>query len=375
MERERRQRTSVRRRVRRRLDTPGLPSRYERTLDGILAAVITIFAAGWIYTIYYSVRYDERPGFGRVGMSPMSRHAAPEAAYLLEAAVRTFTGADIYRGISGQVRVIVQEPDGTLELPEGLPEGIQITFREIGAGAPADSIGLPAPRRPGAWNVLVHMRGAIREVPDLTVLRKLPITERQQGRVGRYRVGEWPFERGGRPETPAYEPPRGLVEVTPENQDMHVSRHFRLRDFLTKGQDDIWPKYVLLSPRLLDKLELTIDELEAMGHPVRRVGIISGFRTPFYNMAGGDPRGRGALSRHMYGDAMDFFIDNTGDGRMDDLNGDGRVDMRDLQIVRDAAERVERRYPHLLGGIGLYRPTGAHGGFVHIDTRGTRARW
>jgi hypothetical protein len=49
--------------------------------------------------------------------------------------------------------------------------------------------------------------------------------------------------------------------------------------------------------------------------------------------------------------------------------------MRDLQIVKQAAERVERRHPHLLGGIGLYRPTGAHGGFVHIDTRGTRARW
>jgi uncharacterized protein YcbK (DUF882 family) len=367
--------TSVRRRVRRRLERPGFSARSERRLEGILAALITIFSVGWIYTIQHAWRTGERPGFERVAMSPMSSDAPPEAAYLLDRAVRAFTGADLYRGLSGQVRVVVQEPDGTIELPEALPEGIQITFREIGAGAPPDSVGLPAPERPGAWNVLVHMRGAIRQVPDLTVLRMVPITERTGGRIGRYRIGEWPFERGGRPETPAYAPPRGLVEVTPENQDMYVSRHFRLRDFLTKGQDDIWPKYVLISPRLLDKLELTIDELERMGHPVRRVGIISGFRTPFYNVGGGDPRGRGALSRHMYGDAMDFFIDNNGDGRMDDLNGDGRVDMRDLQIVRDAAERVERRHPHLLGGIGLYRPTGAHGGFVHIDTRGTRARW
>jgi uncharacterized protein YcbK (DUF882 family) len=29
-----------------------------------------------------------------------------------------------------------------------------------------------------------------------------------------------------------------------------------------------------------------------------------------------------------------------------------------------------------VGGIGVYRPRpGAHSGFVHIDTRGTRARW
>jgi hypothetical protein len=43
-------------------------------------------------------------------------------------------------------------------------------------------------------------------------------------------------------------------------------------------------------------------------------------------------------------------------------------------IVR-AAERVEREHPRLVGGIGLYAPTGAHAGFVHLDTRGYRARW
>jgi uncharacterized protein YcbK (DUF882 family) len=368
-------RGSRRQRLRRRLETPGVSARTERALDIALAAVLALFAGGWVFAIRDALREGARPGFERVAGAPFARDAAPEAAYLPHAAIRAFTDSDAYGGLSGQVRVIVQEPDGTIELPEDLPEGIQITFREIGADPAPGNVGLPRPDRPGIWNVLVHMRGAVQQVPDLRVLTMVPITERVSGRIGRYRIGEWPFEGGGRPETPAYLPPRGLIEVTPENQDMHVSRHFRLRDFLTKGQDDIWPKYVLLSPRLLDKLELTIDELEAMGHPVRRVGIISGFRTPFYNVAGGDPRGRGALSRHMYGDAMDFFIDNDGDGRMDDLNGDGRVDIRDLEIVRAAAERVERRHPHLLGGIGLYRPTGAHGGFVHIDTRGTRARW
>jgi hypothetical protein len=76
----------------------------------------------------------------------------------------------------------------------------------------------------------------------------------------------------------------------------------------------------------------------------------------------------------MYGDAMDWFVDNDGDGRMDDLNGDGRVDIEDADHAR-AAERVERRYPHLVGGIGHLPPTSAHAGFVHLDTRGYRARW
>jgi hypothetical protein len=77
----------------------------------------------------------------------------------------------------------------------------------------------------------------------------------------------------------------------------------------------------------------------------------------------------------MYGDAADVAIDNDGSGRMDDLNGDGRVTVADARIIAEAAQRVELRHPHLVGGIGVYPPTAAHSGFVHIDARGYRARW
>ena len=103
--------------------------------------------------------------------------------------------------------------------------------------------------------------------------------------------------------------------------------------------------------------------------------MVSAFRTPSYNESGGDPSGRAALSRHMYGDAMDIAVDNDGDGRMDDLNGDGQVTVADARVIGEAAERVEKAHPELVGGIGIYAPTGAHSGFVHIDTRGYRARW
>jgi uncharacterized protein YcbK (DUF882 family) len=161
----------------------------------------------------------------------------------------------------------------------------------------------------------------------------------------------------------------------PEHLDLTLSRHLRLRHFVTKGQVDVWPKYVLVSPRLLDKVELTIDELNRTGTRVERIGVISGFRTPSYNAGGGNTSGRGALSRHMYGDALDWFVDNDSDGRMDDLNGDGSIDADDGRVIVNAAERVGRQHPTLVGGIGLYRPTGAHSGFVHLDTRGYRARW
>jgi hypothetical protein len=212
-------------------------------------------------------------------------------------------------------------------------------------------------------------------VPGVRVITQVPLSRRREGRIGAYEVGEWPFERGGTPPSEAYDPPSGVVEVTLENVNLQVSEHFRLGDFLTKGQADVWPKYVLLSPRLLDKLELTLQEMIRRGHTIEQVGVISGFRTPSYNAHGGDTSGRGDLSRHMYGDAMDFYVDNDRDGRMDDLDGDGRVTVADARVLADAASAVEVAYPTLVGGIGIYAPTGAHSGFVHVDTRGYRARW
>jgi uncharacterized protein YcbK (DUF882 family) len=101
--------------------------------------------------------------------------------------------------------------------------------------------------------------------------------------------------------------------------------------------------------------------------------VMSGFRTPQYNGGGGN--GRSGVSRHMYGDAADVFVDNDQNGRMDDLNGDGRVDHRDAQVILEAVERVERRHPRFAGGGGVYRANAAHGPFAHIDVRGWRARW
>ncbi len=363
------------------------PSRWERThlsptlerrFNRATTVLLAVFAIGWAYAIATAVR-EGRPAslVARVTTNPLSTTAPPEAAFLTDALVRQLVPVDEYRGASGEVRVVIQEPGAPPAIPaEELPGDADILYVPEGTpGVPADTtVATEEPPRPGIWNVVVRMRGAVRQVPDLNVITLVPLTEARGGRIGRYQIGEWPRGVGGA-RAAAYAPPKGLVEVTPENMDLQVSRHFRLRDFLTKGQENVWPKYVVISPRLLDKLELTIQELEAMGHPIENVFVVSGFRHPHYNIHGGDPRGRGALSRHMYGDASDIAIDNDGNGRMDDLNGDGRVDERDARVVAEAAERVERRHPHLIGGIGIYKPTGAHSGMVHLDTRGWRSRW
>lgn len=207
---------------------------------------------------------------------------------------------------------------------------------------------------------------------SLIVMR--PFSAKMNGRIGSYRLGSWPYE-GLTPRSPSYASPKGFIEVTPENFGTRVSEHFTVGEFLTKDQREVWPKYLVLDRRLLDKLELTIAELNRMGYPVKDLSIMSGFRTPVYNERGVGAGGRSAVSRHQYGDASDVYPDDDQDGRLDDLNHDGRVDLKDARILASAAEAVERKNPQLVGGIGIYPATSAHGPFVHIDARGTRARW
>jgi uncharacterized protein YcbK (DUF882 family) len=216
---------------------------------------------------------------------------------------------------------------------------------------------------------------AVPAVPGLVEVVLTPFSAKVDGRVGRYVLGRWPFEDGSAPLSPTYADPRGFVEVTPQNESLHVSEHFTLGEFLTKNQSNLWPKYIVLEPRLLDKLELTIAKLKEEGHPVHNFFVMSGFRTPDYNALDLGPKARSKVSRHMYGDAADVYPDDDGNGVLDDLNGDGRVDLADARILANAAEAVEREHPSLVGGIGIYPGNRVHGPFVHIDVRGKRARW
>jgi hypothetical protein len=220
----------------------------------------------------------------------------------------------------------------------------------------------------------IKVGNVIKPVTDFNVITLKPFSDKRRGRIGSYLLGTWPTE-GNRVRARGYVTPNGFIEVTEANQDTWVSDHFRLRDFLTKGQGNVWPKYLVLETKLVDKLELVLVELERMGYSTAGVRVMSGFRTPSYNETGGDPSGRAALSRHMYGDAADIFLDNDGNGSMDDLNGDRRVNLRDARIIEECVDRVERAHPALLGGTGIYPGTSAHGPFIHIDTRGFRARW
>jgi len=237
------------------------------------------------------------------------------------------------------------------------------------APAFAKWFGGSSPQRPG-----VHRVADSSSSRPFAFITLHPFAAKRADRIGLYRLGFWPAERR-RQASPSYANPLGFIEVGSGDVTTQVSEHFQLGDFLTHDQAEVWPKYLVLREDLIDKLELVIDALQRKGVAVRTMRVMSGFRTPRYNARGGNASGRSETSRHMYGDAADVFVDNDGDGRMDDLNHDGRVDARDAQLIVNAAEEVERAHDDLVGGAGVYRATGAHGPFAHIDVRGRRARW
>lgn len=199
-----------------------------------------------------------------------------------------------------------------------------------------------------------------------------PFGQKRGEMLGPYRLGLWPAERWMMAEN--YLNPAGFVEVHPASADLQLSTHFRLRDFLTNDQLSTWPKFVVLEERLIDKLELVLRELGARGINSSRAVVLSGFRAPYYNDLRID-EGAARASRHQFGDAADLIIDSDADGRMDDLNRDGRRDVRDLEAIGAAVAAIERQYPDLAGGLGTYAAMGPSGPFAHIDVRGTSARW
>ena len=380
----------------------GVSRRTERVLNGIFATVLLTFAVGWTWSIAEArasggpLDDETTPATAAIGAA-LTDPDAPTIAYLTDATVELFAPL---RGESGRLRAVVGK-SGEPIAADSLPTGASIityptagdardsaridslrgdtarTIQSLGAtleSLAVDSARVPlAPEESGVWSTAIRVGNVLKQVTDFSVITLTPISERRRGRIGLYYIGTWPTERGRR--RPGYLTPSGFIEVTPESQDTPVSDHFTLGDFLTHDQQDVWPKYLVLDLRLVDKLELVLQALEERGYSTAGVQVMSGFRTPQYNVSGGDPRGRASLSRHMYGDASDIFVDNDGNGWMDDLNRDGKLNIKDAEVILAAVDRVEREHPGLVGGAGVYPAESGHGPFIHIDVRGYRARW
>lgn len=227
---------------------------------------------------------------------------------------------------------------------------------------------LAAPESPGLQSIEVRSAtDAIR----LNLLVMHDARSASDGKLGDYQIGQYPSAplHGN----PAYNAPVGFVELNAETESVRLSPHFTLGQFPSKQSVD-YPKYLVLRERLLLKLEMLLERVNAQGIAADSFVIMSGFRTPHYNKAIGNVPN----SRHVYGGAADIFVDvEPRDGVMDDLNGDGAMDYRDAQYLYRLADDLftEPDNRWLAGGQGVYRRNQAHGPFMHIDARGSPARW
>lgn len=219
-----------------------------------------------------------------------------------------------------------------------------------------------APTKPGLYPITM-IAPLARDSIRINAFVLVPYARLRGERLNGYRIGRYPAAplRG----LAIYRPPAGFIEVTPANRNARVSPNFRLGQFVCK-QAGGYPKYVVLDERLLQKLEYLLARVRAAGYQATTFTVMSGYRTPAYNRSLGNV----AYSRHTWGAAADIFIDEDGNGVMDDLNGDGRSDVADAEMLYRLFDE-----PSDAGGLGSYPPTAAHGPFVHVDVRDRRARW
>lgn len=228
---------------------------------------------------------------------------------------------------------------------------------------PLDGDTLLAPLTAGFYELVITRNGVTQRIeePKLAVL--VPFELKLGSTLNGYQIGRYPAEwsrdeHGERPD--------GFAEVREEHLDLPLTKHLKVRDFVTHDRQTIWPRYVAVDPRVLDKIELVLREL------ARRRGeesaqfaleVHSGFRTPLHNSS---VEGSARDSRHLYGDAADVAID---------ADGDGQLTLFDAYRVEQAVDWVERAHPEFAGGLGVYSSRRYATPYCHIDARGERKRW
>ena len=187
-----------------------------------------------------------------------------------------------------------------------------------------------------------------------------------------------------------YQVPNYFYKVTEATTDLKIAPHQTLGFY---AMDYPWkslglPHYIALDLHLVRKVEDLIDLLQADGRSVTGFTPIYGFRSPAFNLgtikARPDSTLKEPLSMHQYGRAVDLIVDEDGDGLLDDLNGDGHIDIHDAEVLMRYVNHLDRAYRargemNLVGGAGLYsendfiernRYFDHNTPYIHIDTRG-----
>ena len=238
----------------------------------------------------------------------------------------------------------------------------------------------------------------LRKSGTLQILSPSAPEQFKDGRIDGYEIGNYPdpndptifqrfeVEESNYPRTypDKYLPVQCFYKITPENVEKSVSKNLTLRFFT---MDFPWksfgyPQYIALDTNVIRKLEDFHKLLNESGIRVTTFKPIYGFRPPLFNLGTIETRKDTNLkvpfSMHQYGKAVDMIVDEDGDNVIDDINGDGVIDVFDPAELAKYANVLDRQYRErhdpALGGAGIYthhdfveRPIQTP--YLHIDTR------
>jgi uncharacterized protein YcbK (DUF882 family) len=288
-------------------------------------------------------------------------------------AVPVVEAASETRGVSGDVRMqFVRAGERVafaLRVKGASQQGFTYQWIEVGSNTSADVARplmgdtLLAPLTPGFYELALRRSGVVQRITEPRLAVLVPFELKLGSTLNGYQIGRYPAEwqRDESSERPA-----GFAEVREEHLDLPLTRHIKVRDFVTHDRQTTWPRYVAVDPRVLDKIELVMRELARRRGEERMdfgIEVHSGFRTPMHNA---DVEGSARDSRHLYGDAADVAID---------ADGDGKLTIFDAYRVEQAVDWVERLHPEFAGGLGVYSSRRFSTPYCHIDARGERKRW
>lgn len=274
------------------------------------------------------------------------------------------------RGLPAQVTMLTVLPGSVVPLEALDPEtGRRVAVQWTAADGQVTQSGRDtawkAPQATGVYRLTGEALVGERHLTQtFTAFVTVPADQAKNGTIHGYRVGRYPaltqpVSRSARSTALL---PAGFIRLDATSAKMPISRSFTLGQFAVKDGPRA-EKFMMLSPKLIEKLETILDALHAQGYAADGLRIMSGYRTPAYNAGIGNTT---TLSRHTYGDAADVLAD--------DWDRDGRITQKDAQILYRIADKLDHT-TSLTGGLSLYAPTSGHGWFVHVDTRGKLARW
>ncbi|GEM_PF-4401508 len=174
-----------------------------------------------------------------------------------------------------------------------------------------------------------------------------------------------------------YQKPKYMFAVTPPLLELEIIPGYALKDFLCPssiGQTSHLP-YAFISPKLMEKLRVITLKFIKTGLITKKIKVLEGYRSPRYNAS---VKGASLFSRHIYGDAVTFIIDEDNDGVMDDINKDGQVDRLDAVILAKIIRNLEVKRAIPKGGIGITESKLTNSKQpveIQIDCRGYSSVW